>query len=80
MRTAFAGWAAAREREDQIMAALIASMVVAAVANAMLSDAIETSDTLCLVIGLAYGLRARLATAPATLPSFARRPFLPARI
>jgi O-antigen ligase len=81
LRTAFTGWALAREREDKIMAALIASMLVAAVANALLSDALETTDTLLLVAGLAYGIRARLAAAPvpATAPAFVRRPVLPAR-
>lgn len=82
VRTAFTGWAAAHEHEDRVMAALIASMLVAAVANAMLSDGLETTDTLLLVVGLAYGLRARVATAAAAAakPAVVRRPMLRVRV
>ncbi len=59
LRTAFGAWRLAPTHEERIAAALIASIVVATVVNAMLSDAIETTDALCLVVGLAYGLRAR---------------------
>jgi O-antigen ligase len=60
LRTAFRVWREASSHEDRIAAALILSMLVATVLNSLLSDSIETTDTLCLVAGLAYGLHARV--------------------
>jgi O-antigen ligase len=59
LRTAFRVWREATSHEERIAAALILSMLVATVLNSLLSDAMETTDTLCLVVGLAYGLHAR---------------------
>jgi hypothetical protein len=39
---------------------LILSILVATVVNSLLSDAMEATDTLCLVVGLAYGLHVRI--------------------
>jgi O-antigen ligase len=60
LRTAFRTWREATNHEDRIAGALILSILVATVLNALLSDAIETTDTLCLVVGLAYGLHVRI--------------------
>jgi O-antigen ligase len=60
LRTAFRVWREASSHEDRIAGALILSVLVATVLNSLLSDAIETTDTLCLVAGLAYGLHARV--------------------
>jgi O-antigen ligase len=60
LRTALHTWREATTREDRVAAALILSVLVATILNAMLSDAIETTDTLCLVVGLAYGLHVRI--------------------
>ena len=60
LRTGFRAWREAASHEDRIAAALILSILVATVLNSLLSDAIETTDTLCLVVGLAYGLHVRL--------------------
>lgn len=59
LRTAFRVWREATSHEDRVAGALILSILVATVLNSLLSDAIETTDTLCLVVGLAYGLYAR---------------------
>jgi O-antigen ligase len=59
LRTAFRVWREATSHEDRIAGALVLSILVATVLNSLLSDAIETTDTLCLVVGLAYGLHAR---------------------
>jgi len=64
LRTAFRTWREATTREDRIAAALILSILVATVLNSLLSDAMETTDTLCLVAGLAYGLHARVRAHP----------------
>jgi len=60
LRTAFRAWREATSHEDRIAGALILSILVAAVLNSLLSDAIESTDTLCLVVGLAYGLHVRI--------------------
>jgi len=60
LRTAFRTWRDATTREDRVAAALILSILVATVVNSLLSDAMETTDTLCLVVGLAYGLHVRI--------------------
>jgi O-antigen ligase len=62
LRTSFRTWREATSHEDRIAAALILSILVATVLNSLLSDAIETTDTLCLVVGLAYGLHVRIRT------------------
>jgi O-antigen ligase len=59
LRTSFRVWREATSHEERIAGALILSILVATVLNSLLSDAIETTDTLCLVVGLAYGLHAR---------------------
>jgi O-antigen ligase len=60
LRTALRTWREAASHEDRVAAALILSILVATILNSMLSDAIETTDALCLVIGLAYGLHVRV--------------------
>jgi O-antigen ligase len=59
LRTAVRNWSDARAESDVVDAALAAALLVAAVVNALLSDAIESTDTLWLAIGLVYGLRVR---------------------
>jgi O-antigen ligase len=69
LRTAFFVWREATSHEERIIGALILAMLVATVLNSLLSDAIETTDTLCLVVGLAYGLHARARARPLESPS-----------
>ena len=59
LRTSFRAWSASVDREDKVGAALVAALLIATVVNALLSDAIESTDALCFTAGLAYGLRAR---------------------
>lgn len=67
LRVAVRNWADAHLDADVTDAALVTSLLVAAVVNAMLSDAIETTDTLWLAIGLVYGVRMRRAAMQSTL-------------
>jgi len=60
LRTALRTWREAASHEDRVAAALILSILVATILNSMLSDAIETTDALCLVVGLGYGLHVRV--------------------
>ena len=61
LRTAFRAWSLSRDPDERIGAAFVVAALVATLVNALLSDAIESTDKLWLVVGLAYGLHARLA-------------------
>ncbi|HZQ16580.1 MAG TPA: O-antigen ligase family protein [Gaiellaceae bacterium] len=59
LRTAFRAWSIAPDQRERILAALVASLLVAATVNSLLSGGIESTDEIFLVAGLAYGLVVR---------------------